>query len=291
MLKVGFLGNCQAQAMESWTSHARDSLEIVNFPAIWLLNEQDVGKILEDIEICDYVFTQRLSDDFTWPDLATSRLKGEFGSKLISWPNAYFDGYFPGVSYRYKSDGRILGPLDEYHWDPIENSFLAGESVDECVARLNSDAIFELYPDPIAKSLQRLGDREVGLDVVISDYIASNLHNQRLFYSMNHPVNSLILEIIERLFGLIGERKRVSDIGAFGFPLNKIILPVLPSIASQRHINFSDRDSIKGIKVCFGDEGYQISDEAEEYDYSSLVECFYKIYEINARSLNLISQY
>lgn len=281
MLKVGFLGNCQAQAMESWVMQADGQLEVTTFPAVWLIEEADVGEIIDRIESCDVLFAQRLSDNFNRPELATSRLKDRFGSKLISWPNVYFDGYFPGISYRYHPGGRILGPLDEYHWDVIEANFQAGRSVADCVEEMETDAILARSDNPVADSLIQLGNREAGLDVVISDYVASNLHASRLFYSMNHPVNSLLRELLDRLFGEIGERKRLAVLSEYGFPLNKIVLPVLPAIAARHGIDFSRDEKIKGVAVKFGEGDYTVTATSQFYTMTELVDCFYRTYECN----------
>jgi len=284
MLKVGFLGNCQAQSLETWVRQAPEEIAVATFAPVWLIEEADVEGVLARIEECDVLFAQRLSDDFNRPDLSTSRLKARFGDKVISWPNAYFDGYFPGISYRYTSDGKILGPLDEYHWDMIDESWRAGHDVSQCVERLTGEAVFERYPQPVGESLLNLAEREVGLDTVISDYVATSLNSHRLFYSMNHPVNELLFEILHRLFGLIGERRRLASLSEFGFPLNKIILPVLPAIAQRFRINFDQGNSIKGVDVQFGDGTFAVGDSSRFYNYSELVECFYRIYDLSYSS-------
>lgn len=281
MLKVGFLGNCQAQALESWAMQAGDLLYVVCFPPVWLIEQEHADRMIEQIESCDFLFAQRLSDNFARPELATSRLKERYGHKLVSWPNAYFDGYFPGISYRYHPGGRILGPLDEYHWDPIEANFLAGRGVAECVREMESEAIFERIADPVGDSLRRLSERETGLDVIISDYIAWGLQHERMFYSMNHPVNSLMRELMDRMFGEICERRRLASLAEYGFPLNKIVLPVLPAIARRHRISFGKDEPIKGVAVIFSENGYSVTDEPQHYTLTELVECFYRTYELN----------
>jgi hypothetical protein len=267
--------------MESWAMQAGDLLDVTPFPPVWLIEEEHVPEIIERIEKVDFLFSQRLSDDFARPDLATSRLKARFGSKCISWPNAYFDGYFPGISYRYHPGGRILGPLDEYHWDPIEANFQAGRSIADCVKEMETEAIFARFANPIADSLTRLGEREAGLDVVISDYVSSRLHLVRLFYSMNHPVNTLVRELMDRLFGEICERRRIEPLAEFGFPLDKIVLPILPAIAKRFKIDFASDESIKGVAVNFSRNEYYVTDQTKFYTLAELVECFYRTYEVN----------
>lgn len=283
MLKLGFLGNCQAQALEGWLRQVPDQIELVTLPPIWLVEEQDVPDILERIQTCDVLFAQRLSEDFARRELVTSRLKAEFGDRLVSWPNIYFDGYFPGISYRYSEYGRIHGPLDEYHWDLIESAWREGVDAETCVKRLTGDAIFERYPDPVSQSLGNLANRERGLDVGIADYLAANLHWQRLFYSMNHPVNELLFEMLHRLFAYIGERKRIKGLGEYGFPLNKIILPVLPAISRRYRINFGENDVTRGVDIEFGDRQYTVKDDEKIYNFSELVDSFYRVYDINER--------
>lgn len=281
--KVGFLGNCQAQVMETWARQAGEELDIVAFPPIWLIEPSQVDATRDNIALCDYVFAQRLSDDFALTELATSRLKADFPGRIVSWPNAYFDGYFPGLGYRYTAAGKILGPLDEYHWRPIEEGYASGMSVTDCAGILDTDRILERYPEPVKASLQNLAERETGLDVMITDYVCGRLHYERLFYSMNHPVNSLMFELLHRCFGLVGERARLAALGEYAFTLDKIVLPVLPAVRRRCHIGFAGPDSIIGVDVTFDGAGYTVSDRRREYTSLEAVESFYRIYEIEER--------
>jgi len=278
-LKVGFLGNCQAQSMQSWASASTD-VSVAWLPPVWLIKEQETAKILDDISACDFLFTQRLSDDFAIPELQTANLKASFPGKVISWPNMYFDGYFPGLKYKYNNEGKIVGPLDDYHIDIIEKSYISGSPPELCVKILDSKDIFDWHPDPISSSLKSLSDREGGLDVIVSDYLFEHLHRQRLFYSMNHPVNELLLEMIHRLFGFVGEQKRVMDLGPFAYPLDKVFIPVNPAIRERFGMRFSEPSEVGGVEVCFEGGSYRITDTKKEYDYLSLVDCFYRIYDI-----------
>lgn len=254
-------------------------LDVARFPPIWLIVPEEVDVILEQISRCDFVFCQRLSDDFIHAELSTSVLRQAFGGKIISWPNIYFDGYFPGISYRYNLNGKVLGPLDEYHWDLIEEFYKSGRSVGACVEFLASDDVLESRPDPVGESLFNLAAREAGLSVVISDYVATMLHHRRLFYSMNHPVNDVLEEMLQRLFAEAGERHRVKAFTSSGAALDKIILPVLPAVAARHRMNFASDLLTKGVEVAFEQEGYRVTDRPRYYSLAELVETFYRTYE------------
>jgi hypothetical protein len=281
MLTVSFLGNCQAQNFEPWVMQARDKISVLRLPPIWLIEPHQVPEIIETIKKSDFVFAQRLSEDFIHPELRTSALKDVFSSKIVSWPNIYFDGYFPGVGYRYTLDaGKVLGPLDEYHWDLIENAFLAGKSATECAKSLSDPDLFNNAPDPVFTSLTNLAEREALLDVNISDFIATNLHMQQLFYSMNHPTSLVMEEMLNRLFGYIGKRETLKSIGSNSYELNKIILPILPSIAKKHYMTYdANNPLIKGVDIEFTDKDYKILDSEKIYTIQSLTEAFYRCYE------------
>ena len=281
MLKVAFLGNCQAQSLESWVGGQATDVSVAALPPIWLITESEAPKILDIIASQDIVFAQRLSEDFGVVPLRTKELRKTFGTKVVSWPNVYFDGYFPGLGYKYVGLGeKVLGPLDEYHWDVIERGHKGGYSVDDCAKSLVGDEVFEVHADPFAKSFASLSGREDELDIMMSDYIVSRIGGPRMFYSMNHPTNELLRELAERQFGFIGERKRLSTLSTFGYPLNKIVVPILPAIARRYHVNSGEAlFEAKGVAVSFSDDAYSVSNDPVVYSAADLVETYYRCYD------------
>lgn len=282
-MRVGFLGNCQAQCLQSWLMQLPDQIEIVHLPPVWLVDESSRLEVLAKIASCDLIFAQRLGNSFKLADLRTDNLKNEFRGKVVSWPNAYFDGYFPDIGYFYSTQGKIVGPLDDYHFGFIRESHAAGLDINSCTQIATTDAIFERRPDPIAHSLTCLAEREQALDITISDYVATHLANRRLFYSMNHPTNELLGEILQRLFGFVGERRRLDGIGPFGYPLNKIIIAYFPAIAKRhRLVVAAETLLIEGVEVKFSMGTYQVLPNKARYSFEQLVSTYYRCYDIIA---------
>ena len=117
-ISICIVGNCQAQSIEAWVGMDAVRVRILPIPPVWLIEPIHEFDIVQKLEAADYIFCQRLSDDFNIEYLRPKLLKLKYGHKLRTWPNIYFDGYFPGICYRYRSNGtKISGPIDDYHFD------------------------------------------------------------------------------------------------------------------------------------------------------------------------------
>lgn len=283
-MKVAFIGNCQAQLMQSWVGGQIADISIVQVPPVWLLEEYQRASLLEGLDQCDYIFTQRLTDDLDAEYARTSFLRQRYGDRLIVWPNIYFDGYFPGLGYRYDgTGGKYLSPLDEYHFSFVRTMFEAGASSADACAALTTEALFQWHPDPVTASLLRLREREDEVDVSISDYLAVMLAVDRTMFSMNHPTNATILEMLRRLFGHIGETRRLAGLVDNPFPLNKIIIPVLQPIARLYRLRFDeDCQPFKGLEYQVHNGRVEVSDRVRFYDAASLIDAFFYCYSLES---------
>lgn len=279
-MRVAFVGNCQAQALEQGVVANLPGIEVEFMRPVWLYQAEHEEEVLSKLDGCDVIFCQRVASDYQVPFVRTDSLKRRYGSRAISWPNVYFDGGFPGVEYIYRQDGsKVVGPLDDYHFDFISESFRLGRSEAECVKYITTDAIFEKHGRPVHASIDALSARERGLDVRMCDFIVQYLGARREFYSMNHPVEFVLSELLVRLFGAAGAKIELKSI-AFPYPLSKIILPFFPAIANRFNLR-DDRGktTFKGVPIVGVEEGrIQIGTGPVEYSAEQLVETFYRCY-------------
>lgn len=285
-MKVVFVGNCQAQALAQITHFLEIDIEIEFVPFVFDIPNFDTQEVKDKIYNSDFVFSQRVSEDYAVEFIRPSVLKETMGSKVTIWPNIYFDGYFPGVRYVYAPDGtKITGPLTDYHFVQIQDSWARGIPAEQAWEHLVSPlACTGLPDDPVADSLFHLRHREQYADVHISDYIEDNFAREKIFYSMNHPTDKVILEMLARLFRSAGISTSIPAFrdelfDKYAYTLNEINLPILPCISNRYDTPRSSLDEIKGREIVLDGGRYVTSSEARTYTGIELVEAFYRVYD------------
>lgn len=280
-MKVAFVGNCQAQVLEQMVLANSSSIEVEFMPPVWLIEKRDERDILAKLDDCDWIFCQRVVEAQAG-FVTTAALKSKYRERAISWPNVYFDGYFPGIQYLYRADGRkVLGPIDEYHFSFIIEAFEHSLPKEYCVELIETASIFNVFPQPIHSSLARLDQREMELDVRIADYLASYMGGGRLFYTMNHPTELVMRELMMRLLGAasLAGSLRGDYIGSY--LLDKIVLPFFPAIRDRYKLydNLQSYD-FKGVVIArIGRDDIELEEKAKFYSPLDLVESFYQCYE------------
>jgi hypothetical protein len=99
-------------------------------PLNYAVTPEDWESVFADFSKSDYIFTQRVSDDFGVEWARSSFLRRAFPGKVIVWPNIYFDGYYPDIKYLYHgSVGKVVGPLTDYHFETFIKAYHQGMSV------------------------------------------------------------------------------------------------------------------------------------------------------------------
>lgn len=276
MVDVAIVGNCQAQALEAMFMMYTD-WNIVRIPAVHVLTKTDEESVIKQLSTVDVIFSQRVSDDYPISFLRTSDLKSNF-PKVISWPNIYFNGYFPDIEYFYKENiGKIIGPLDDYHMRLVHYFHAQGKSVADCLYLYNEDIFSTYYPEPMEKSLEELKIREQGLDISISPYLDSNVRDRKCFYTVNHPKNFVLFEMARRMATAIDEEVKFPQVHPFA--LARINIPIYPHIRNSYQMHHIPAESFVGIgrhhiQIPVGQAQPKVYHNLEE-----LIELFYRFYD------------
>jgi len=275
--KVVYLGNCQAEAMASIAIFFGLDQNPVTLPPIWTLTDNDRAKIEGAYKEADYIFLQRVDGSFP-----VTFVKSEYVRNLvprtpvITWPNIYFDGYFPGIRYLYGPKGKIVGPLSDYHFDWIIETFrkkLALEETQEYLINIFN----EKYATPAEDSIRNLIAREKDTDAKISDYIQTYFRHEKLFYTMNHPATIVIVEMLRRLHNVVNLRFLETSLDTFPYHLNSIDIGCLPIFNSKYHPTFQTQELIKGLKIS-PDGTTPLQDQPAYYKLQELIRIYYSIY-------------
>ena len=230
MPKIVIIGNCQAPFLEA-AFMMYSNVVVSRVPAVFNLTAKDQDQVEETLETADVVFAQRITDNYPLHWLRTEYIKTK-NKNVITWPNIYFDGYFPDIQYIYKPNiGKVIGPLEDYHPMLLHNGFKSGKTVEEVTKIYSDSSFFTIYQNPVLKSLDALKAREIDTDIRISDFIEQNLSSRKLFYTVNHPKNELMFELAGRL-------AKSADL-TFNAPrfhpwaLDRINLPVYPILRNN----------------------------------------------------------
>lgn len=282
-MRLAIIGNCQAEALRSILYNADSPFEIVNLPEYHTMTPADAASVIDLLDSADLVMAQRVSPDFRIEEVRSPNLRERLGEKCILWPNIYFDGYFPGLRYVYGSDSRKLtGPLGDYHFEQILGCWLQGLEPEAAAEHLASpDGWAWCLGDPAEASLQRLQQRETDCHVGISDHIARNFASRKLMYAMNHPRNSVLLEMLDRMLTYAGIENGYRLSAAHQIErLAHIDIPTLPRYFTTQGIQAGCEMFFDGFGKPYG-EAHPTS---QRYSPIELVEAFYRLYQDN-RSL------
>lgn len=136
--------------------------------------------------------------------------------KKIIIPNFWFEGYFPQHT---KNEYNVLTDVDKtglFFWgDKNVNELVKNHTrADDIIDILVEEDFYskEELESHFAKCLQNVFESEQEADIKMYDYIAGNYQNQILFYSVNHPVNSVIKELVIRIILYLGLEDSVEKV-------------------------------------------------------------------------------
>lgn len=279
-MRLAIIGNCQAEALRSILYRAHSPFEIVDLPEYHAMTPANTASVIDLLDSADLVMAQRVSPDFRIEEVRSTNLRERLGEKCILWPNIYFDGYFPGLRYVYGSDSRkLIGPLGDYHFEQIFGCWLQGLKPGTAAEQLTSpDGWAWNLDDPAEASLGRLQHREADCHVGISDHIARNFTSRKLMYAMNHPRNSVLLEMLDRMLIYAGIENDYRLRAAHQKErLARINIPALPRYFSTQRIQAEHELFFDGISQPYG----EAHNAHQRYSPTGLTEAFYRLYEVN----------
>ncbi len=159
----------------------------------------------------DLFLCQKVSESNRFcSDLATDNLVRKLSSKcqVITIMNIFFDGYF---IQRTENRNNIMKEIHQSGLFPFGDMFVdelikKGFKEEEILEQIQDENFIapEVIDQAVNQSLSELKRREKEADVVISDYIELGYRERQLFYSPNHPVNTVLIEYARRIIRYMG---------------------------------------------------------------------------------------
>jgi hypothetical protein len=203
------VGNCQAQGLELFLQTSPSFVaryELVKFPPVHEISPELIPDLHDAVGSAALVLAQRIDEGYRdGIGLGTATLAAMAGdATFIRWPSVYWAGYFPDLFYLRDEAGRPVadGPFD-YHDRVIFDAF----------GSLEPDAVEQVLRDPDVPSQARdwaqqataeLTVRGEECDIDVATFIAARYTEELLFFTMNHPSNSLLEHIAAQALALTG---------------------------------------------------------------------------------------
>lgn len=284
MKKIVVIANCQARPIAKYINELSEECEVIEVGIVHLLDDDKKEYFQSKFEEADFIVAQQVSANYPCQFVTTKRLMEKYSSKVISIVNLYFSGYNPELRYiRIPGHGTLKGPLGDYHIETFISGWKKGLSVEDTIALYNNvDHHEAVYKKSIDDSLKELRKREAETELNISDYIQENLSRKKLFHTMNHPSEALLVKYSEMILEKIGVNYKKSQpnvpmkesLGVFRLPTNPYIATLISD--DEQSIEF-----FKGFDTEVSNSGDVKTIKKLEYDLKGIIEAFYEVYNYN----------
>lgn len=222
-MQIQVIANCQARPVSAQIGRVAPDIRILEPIILHLSKAEQKAEQLAQIAQADVIFAQLTQDGFQPAHLASADLKERFGDKVLIWPNIFYTGQQPYLRYfTHPKLGRLMGPLEALHDIRLYRSWKHSGRVDPNVLD-HSDPAF--IASTHALSIAELEKKEARCHVTISDFLAANADNQRLFFTFNHPSQLVLAEMARRLLHSVGLDTDPQDDRSLPEPLARYQVP------------------------------------------------------------------
>lgn len=278
------VGNCQAKALEMMLATNEEfakRFEFVSFPAVHEIPAETIPELHQAVADAAVVILQRVDDGYRdGIGLGTETLVRIAGTAtVVRWPSVYWAGYFPDLFYLRDGAGQpvVDGPFD-YHDRAILEAYDAGLDVVSTCRLLEDPERPSDASTWAAKATAELDIRGQDCDIQVTVFIDSHFRDELLFFTMNHPANSLLAFVARQITELLGvpglvDQRRMPDevLGWTFYPLH-------PNHVRVLRLRF-------GAEMVFGNALFKIRGVA--YDAPDAVRAFFDYYEAYPKLVEL----
>ncbi|HEY5194343.1 MAG TPA: WcbI family polysaccharide biosynthesis putative acetyltransferase [Solirubrobacteraceae bacterium] len=209
MERIVVVGNCQAKAVEMMLSTNEEftkRFEFVSFPAVHEITEEMIPDLHKAVGDAAVVIPQKVDEGYReGMGLGTETLARIAGTAtVVRWPSVYWAGYFPDLFYLRNAEGQpvVDGPFD-YHDRSILQAYAAGLGVADTCQLLKDPEQPSEAPEWAAKATAELDIRGQDCNVRVTSFIDSRFREELLFFTMNHPANSVLAYIAQQITDLM----------------------------------------------------------------------------------------
>lgn len=282
-IKIAIVGNCQARPMAQIIATLCSNIEVVTIAIVHLLKNEEKKNFDRSFQIADFIFAQRVADNYPCTFVRTDDLKNKYGKKVIVWPNIFYRGYNPELIYLRNVDRQPLaGPLGDYHNQTFVEGWKNGIGTEETLKLHRSiDYNRDKYGNVPSDSLAELSMRETDCDITISKYIEKRLNRSRLFFTFNHPTLELLVYVAKALVDHVGIRHQQFRLPDNSEPLGLVQPPPNPWVRQHYGLVHNGTQGWKGLRV----DGINLNTvklgSGQLYNDEEIINIFFQIYSAN----------
>lgn len=216
-MRIYVHGNCQAPALADLIGQACGAaVDVISRQVYSIDLEAEGAAHINDVQTADVILTQPVAEGYRGTDiLSTSWMRAHARKDAIFlvFPVIYHRGLLPQCyTLGDFHDGRLA-----YHDAHAVDYFLMGEDADSFVRATNrSDFLPESFVlSELSRTTLELLRREraLGVDVPVSDIIATRLTTGQPMYTVNHPSRSVMTDLANRVLERLGRTERASADG------------------------------------------------------------------------------
>lgn len=249
---VVIAANCQANAiakiLEQVTVDAENTakrFEVLFCKPIYELAHDESVKFIAALKKADVLLYQPHKGGAKTPEWRTSQywINETSAKHCISFPSIYFSGYNPELTYLRKPNGLHLNEgFVDYHDKRIVKLFLEEMPVEKVAAnyqRLQPGSV-DIQKN-LDASFEEMQSREIEFELAIrlTNFIQSNYKKERLFYTFNHPSNTVLYEVVRQLLQIL------SMPDAKIYPINRELLkydvfPIVNGVYKSMGLEFQE---------------------------------------------------
>lgn len=207
--KLLFVGNCQAGGLLelfSYSTNFTNAFTWKVFPGVFAITPEEVTTLREELRTTDVFLFHPVQESYRNNIGVGSKTLKSFlpqHAVCLSVSPTYWDAYNPELFYLRNPDGSHVTEQFDYHNRLIFKSFIEGLSVKDTILRFSDPTVYAGSLPVAMNSLEELKHREMSLDIKTESFIRRNFHEQRLFWTLNHPTNALLLHIADQIFSLL----------------------------------------------------------------------------------------
>ena len=287
-MRILIIGNCQVRPLTEQLKHRFAREHSVDEIIVHLAKAEEEPLHMAQMQDADLVLTQPVMDSFPVTHLRSSVVSAAHAGKMLKWPNVFFHGQCPSLCYLTvaKDRRRVSGPMGDYHLLPILEGWHARKSVRDLAEELRRGGAEDRGYDA-AKSLADLSVREKDCDVIITDAIVDRWRDEALFFTFNHPRDSLLVTLADRIFERVGVTlapfKPFRPNGRENLDL--IVPPLFPVDIEEVGLRLPPRFNAVGQDMHFADGNTIRCSGRREYELEQLIEAYFQAYDYQAFEL------
>lgn len=246
--KLAAYGSCHAQALQKFFEEATDAIDVVNLPAFFALDHQKLEsfKTRTAGQLSWFVY-QPISQEAKGEEYATRSILSHLTETASKIPFSYphFELYNPyaisragdlpdiGFGYIDYAIGALV--MNGRRGVSLKNFYRSGPDFNEYKDSLKAWCFTELKDRE-----ERVLPGDLPIDVKISGFIENQFRNARLFWSMNHPTNALLVPMFSAVADKMGVDVDVEKITSE--LLSDTVIPIPEYIAGSYDLKFRNED-------------------------------------------------